>query len=347
MYAIDTHTHFWPRSFLDAMHTGRTFFGFSGDAVGGDRFVLTGGSTPVSAHLPTTDLADPASRIRGRLDSQDIAMEAVMLSGFLWNYHLPEDESVVYAKDVNDELGVVQKMSPAHIGLAHLPLPHTAAAIAEVSRCVDDLGLSHFGVGSTIGGIGFDHPAITPVLDAVAAAGATLSIHPVFFDTLGTPDRLNSPFLKGGLASPMEAGTAMATIISSGVLDRHPEFRVWISHGGGTAMYSMGRLDRRWNALGPADRPSHRQPSDYLRRFWYGNLLHSDLQLGFLIDMVGSDRVTIGTDHPFRWDHLGGSANWIRSHPRLSTRDREAILWRSAAEFLGVPPVWEQEPTDG
>lgn len=269
-----------------------------------------------------------------------------MLSGFLWNYHLQEDESAAYARDVNDELAALQEMSPPHVGLAHLPLPHTRASEAEVARCIDDLGLSHFAVGSSIVGLGFDHPKITTVLDAIAARGGTLSIHPVYFGTIGTPERLNSPLMRGGLASPMEAGLTMATIISSGVLDRYPEFRVWVSHGGGTAMYSMGRLDRRWNALDPGDRPSRLQPSDYVRRFWYGNLLHSDSQLRFLIDMAGSDRVTTGTDYPFRWDHIGGSANWIRSHADLSLEDRHAILWRNAADFLGIQPSWNSEQAD-
>jgi aminocarboxymuconate-semialdehyde decarboxylase len=127
-------------------------------------------------------------------------------------------------------------------------------------------------------------------------------------------------------------------------MDRHPDFRVWISHGGGAAMYAMGRLDRRWNAMEPAGRPMPSAPSDYLRRFWYGNLVHGDVPLRFLIDMVGADRVTVGTDHPFQWDHVGGSANWIRKNPVLPPRDRESILWRNAAEFLGVVPVWKGIP---
>lgn len=337
MEAIDTHTHFWPASFLDSVRTGRDYYGFTAEAVGGDRFVLQGGQAAVAANLPVVDLADPVARIAARQQSQGIALEAVMLSGFLWNYDLSEEDSVRYARDVNDELSRLQQASAAHIGLAHIPLPHSQASIEEVKRCVQELGLSHFGVGTTFGDLGFDDPAIAPVIDQVAALGATLSIHPVFFGTLGTPERLHSPLLRGGLASPMEAGLAMATVIASGVLDRFPEFRVWVSHGGGAAMYSMGRLDRRWNALGPPDRPSAQPPSAYLRRFWYGNLLHSDLQLGFLIDMVGADRVTIGTDYPFQWDHLGGSANWIRSHDELSADQREAILSRNAADFLGIP----------
>jgi aminocarboxymuconate-semialdehyde decarboxylase len=208
---------------------------------------------------------------------------------------------------------------------------------------VKDLGLRHFGLGTSFDGLNFDHPDIVPVLNAIAEAGATISTHPVFFDALGTPDRLTSPFLRGGLASPFEAGLSVATIIASGVLDRYPDFRVWVSHGGGTSMYAMGRLDRRWGALAEADRPAANVPSDYLRRFWFGNLLHGDTELEFLMAMVGVDRVTVGTDYPFEWDHVGGSANWIRSADFLDDGERRQVLWGNAATFLGVEPPWTEE----
>jgi aminocarboxymuconate-semialdehyde decarboxylase len=75
-------------------------------------------------------------------------------------------------------------------------------------------------------------------------------------------------------------------------------------------------------------------PKDYLRNFYYGNLVHDDEALRLLIERVGTDRITIGTDDPFPWDHLGGSANWIRSLDFLSEDQREEILWRNAVQFL-------------
>lgn len=340
--AVDLHCHFWPAEFLQAAHRGVDYFGTSAERIGAGEFrIQVASQGPVKARLPERDLDDAGGRIEERRRYQNIRMEAVMVSGFLWNYHLDEHDSAAYARSVNDELADVQSRSPAHIGLAQLPLPHTDAAIAEVERAVKVLGLRHFGVGSNFVGKNFDDPSVVPVLDTLAAAGATLSIHPVYFGTIGTPERLTSALLKGGLASPMEAGLAMATVITSGVLDRYPEFRVWVSHGGGTAMYAMGRLDRRWGAMEP--RPTRGAVSDYLRRFWYGNLVHSDTQLGFLRDMVGADRITVGTDFPFEWDHLGGSANWVRTTSVLSFEERELVLWRGACEFLGGEPTFDRE----
>jgi aminocarboxymuconate-semialdehyde decarboxylase len=342
VHAIDTHCHFWPSEFLHAVRGGETFFGWTAEPAGAGRWLLRSGERRAQAVLPERDLTDAAGRLAARGEQQGIRMEAVMISGFLWNDHLPAADAAAFSRLVNDELADLERSSPGHVALAHLPMPHTRQAVAEVERCVGELGLTHFGVGSSFDGKGFDHPDIVPVVDAVAASGATLSTHPVFFGTIGTPQRLHSPLLRGGLASPVEAGLALTTLITSGVLDRHPEFRAWISHGGGAAMYAMARLDRRWAATAPDGRPTPRVPSDYLRRFWYGNLVHGDAPLRFLIDMVGADRITIGTDYPFPWDHTGGSANWIREHPGLGAREREAIGWRNAAAFLGIAPDWEE-----
>lgn len=109
-------------------------------------------------------------------------------------------------------------------------------------------------------------------------------------------------------------------------------------------MYAIGRLNRRWGSMGANERPMALTPSDYLRRFWYGNLLHDDTQLEFLFSMVGHDRVTVGTDYPYPWDHPMGSARWIRSVEFLDETQRRRVLWENAATFLDVePPELEEE----
>ena len=100
-------------------------------------------------------------------------------------------------------------------------------------------------------------------------------------------------------------------------------------------MYTMGRLQMRWDALSPSERPMALGPFEYLRRFWVGNLVHDPDSLELLIKRIGIDRITIGTDMPFSWDHPGGSANWIRSLDRLDEDQKDRILRLNALDFLG------------
>lgn len=339
MRTADLHTHFWPQSFLDTTAAGRPWFGWTLEPDDRGNLVLAGGGFGpyLIKGYHRVDLGDPAQRIRRRIDEQQIDYEAVMIVGYLWSYHLDEHESASLAREVNDELAALEASDAEHFtGLAHLPLPHTESAIREVGRCVGDLGLRHFAVASHVNGHNLDAPSIAPVVDAIAEAGGTLSVHPAFFDKIGEHDRLASTLFRNGLAAPLEAGVALISLMATGVLDRYPNFAAWISHGGGASMYAMGRFQRRYLAMDPSERPMPNPPKDYLRRFYYGNLVHDDPSLRLLLDRVGSDRVTIGTDHPFPWDHAGGSANWIRKADFLTEEDRENILWRNASEFLGI-----------
>ena len=58
------------------------------------------------------------------------------------------------------------------------------------------------------------------------------------------------------------------------------------------------RMYRNQNAPAAPAQP----PSAYLSRFWYDTILHSPAALAYLRDLVGSDRLLLGTDYPFPVD---------------------------------------------
>lgn len=334
--AVDLHTHYWPEGFLAAARRGRDWFGWRVERRNGQAFLISDHTRDYPVSLPDVDLADPLGRHRARFSDQQIDLEAVMVVGYLWSYHLGPVESAELARELNTELAATERSDPNHfVGLAHVPAPHTAEAIEEIRYATETLGLRHFSLASHISGVNLDDPAMVPILDAIAEAGATLSVHPAFFDKLGERDRLTGPFKAGGIAPPLEASMGMLGVMMSGVLDRYEDFRVWSSHGGGIAMYTMGRLQMRWDALDPGERPMEHGPFEYLRRFWVGNLVHDPDSLALLIKRIGVDRITIGTDTPFRWDQPGGSANWIRTLDALDRGQKERILRLNALEFLG------------
>ena len=63
----------------------------------------------------------------------------------------------------------------------------------------------------------------------------------------------------------------------------------------------MGRFDRLYRNLEPDQAPAQ-PPSAYLRRFWYDTIVHLPAALRYLRDLVGSDRILLGTDYPFPVD---------------------------------------------
>lgn len=338
--AVDLHTHYWPEGFLAAARSGMPWYGWTVERRGEQAFLMSEHTRDYPVSLPAADLADPAARNASRFAAQGIDLEAVMVVGYLWSYHLGASDAASLARELNTELAEVEQRDPDHfVGLAHVPAPHTNEAIEEIRYATSTLGLRHFSLASHVNGINLDDPRMVPILDAIAESGSTLSVHPAFFDKLGERDRLTGPFKAGGIAPPLEASMGMLGVMMSGVLDRYPNFKVWSSHGGGVAMYTMGRLQMRYDALGPNERPMEQGPFEYLRRFWVGNLVHDPDSLDLLIKRIGIDRITIGTDTPFKWDQPGGSANWIRGLDQLDHTQKERILRLNALEFLGRAPA--------
>src|SRR5262249_56212454 len=81
--------------------------------------------------------------------------------------------------------------------------------------------------------------------------------------------------------------------------DRFPELKIVLVHGGGFLPYQFGRFDRLFAVREEARLNISRPPSSYLDRFWIDSITHSDQALRYLVDLVGTERVVVGTDFPF------------------------------------------------
>jgi predicted TIM-barrel fold metal-dependent hydrolase len=180
-------------------------------------------------------------------------------------------------------------------GLGTLPLQHPAIAVRELERAVVELGLKGVSVSTNVDGRELADPLFDPVWAAADDLGAVVFIHP-WGCSLGP--RLGAHFLGNTFGQPAETALALSHLIFGGALDRHPGLRLLAAHGGGFLPTYIGRSDHAW-----AERPdAHgcaQPPSAYLRRIWYDALVYSPQALRHLVEVVGSDKVMLGTDYPF------------------------------------------------
>jgi aminocarboxymuconate-semialdehyde decarboxylase len=335
MLAVDMHAHYWPRGLLEAARTGETWYGWKAYQEIGGRTVIAQGTRIAPFQPPQADLAEAGERIKTRIDSQGVAFEAPMPVGFLWNYNLQGSQARGYSRELNEELAELQSQRPGHYrALGSLPLQDTQAAIDEVEFAVKELGITSFAVATGVNGKNLDDPTVLPVLEAVAEAGATLSVHPIYMDKIGE-NRMPRYGLARSFGALFESCIAVASIVFCGILDKYPDFRISFSHGGGVFNFAAGRLDLRY-ASGGIHAPMKLPPSDYLQLFYYDCLVHDEDVLKLLAARAGHDRIMIGTDYPFDGDIPGGAANWIRNADWLTEDQKQDILWRNAARFLGL-----------
>jgi len=84
----------------------------------------------------------------------------------------------------------------------------------------------------------------------------------------------------------------------------------------------------------PDDGPS---PLEYARRFYYDSLVFDRRALRFLVDLLGPDRLLVGSDFPAmpREDPAGRT---LRSLD-LPAATLEDITWYNTFRWLGIKPV--------
>jgi aminocarboxymuconate-semialdehyde decarboxylase len=120
--------------------------------------------------------------------------------------------------------------------------------------------------------------------------------------------------------------------VVAGVMERHPELRVLLAHGGGALMAVRGRM-RHAHGFQPQARSRLREsPDDSIRRFRFDTLTHDDALLRALIDYAGPDRVLLGSDYPFDMGdarHVD-TVRALRLDPHVEAR----ILAGNAEELL-------------
>jgi len=140
------------------------------------------------------------------------------------------------------------------------------------------------------------------------------------------------PWLVG---MPAETSLAICSMIFGGVFECLPNLRVAFAHGGGSFPATIGRIEHGFHCrpdLVAID--NHNNPRNYLGKFYLDSLVHEPKMLDYIIDLMGADRIALGTDYPFPLGELE-PGKLIRSMP-YDVGMKERLLNGSALEWLGM-----------
>jgi aminocarboxymuconate-semialdehyde decarboxylase len=151
--------------------------------------------------------------------------------------------------------------------------------------------------------------------------------------------------LNNFVGNAAESTIAAAHLVFGGVLERHPDLRICLVHGGGYAPYQAGRMDHGYVAEPRlVDKRLSRPPSDYLRRLYYDTVTHSPAVLRFLLDFAGAEHVVLGSDYPFEM----GTADPVGSLgevPGLHEQERRLILEGNLHRLLADVRRGDDQPS--
>jgi aminocarboxymuconate-semialdehyde decarboxylase len=236
-------------------------------------------------------------------------------------------------REMNEDLAELVAVRPDRfVGLGNIPLQDTDLAIAEVRHCVRELGFRGIQIATRVEGDELSAARLEPFWDEVERLELVIVVHSNGHDNTR---RLSHHYLINIIGHPIEATMAAGHLIFDGVMERHPQLKVVLVHGGGYLPAYAARMDHAYRVREDVREGLTQEPSEYLRRFSFDTMVFAEDQLAFLIDKYGVDRLVLGTDYPYDM----GETDPLGLITRATGHDDEAvkaIAGANAARLLGL-----------
>ena len=329
LVSIDIHAHCVPAEAVDLLHTEGASIRID---VGDDGSVVVAGRT---LPLPLRHtLVDRDARLAA-MDRSGIDVQVLSSWIDLTAYRLDPEAGARWSRRLNEALaGEAASHPDRFLALGTVPLQNPEAAVAELRYAIDELGMVGVEIGTRVGDVDLVSANLDGFWEEAALLRCLILLHPI--DPLPGID-LGSYFLHNIGGRPAETTIAVSRLLLAGLFERHPHLQMCVVHGGGFLPYQIGRMGRAW-VVRPEIVASELKtpPLEALRQLSFDTVLHEPAAIRFLVDVVGADRVLLGTDYPFEMGDPDPVAT-IEAVPGLGTADRTAILSGNARRlFAGI-----------
>ncbi|MGF1564190.1 MAG: amidohydrolase family protein [Flavobacteriales bacterium] len=294
MLKIDMHTHILPKElprwaerfgYGDFIHLEHHRAGYA-RMMQGERFFREINENCWNAELRMDEYEQFNTRV-----------QVVCTIPVMFSYWARPHDALEVAKFLNDDIAELSVRYPKrYIGLGTLPMQDTELSIQELERC-KKIGLRGIQIGSNIEDRNLNEPEFFPIFEACQDLGMAVMVHPWNMMGKRSMEKYWLPWLVG---MPAETSRAACSMIFGGVLERLPGLRVNFSHASGSFLATIGRIEHGYNCrpdLVAIDNDVN--PREYLGKFWVDSITHDARMLEYVIEMVGSKKVCLGSDYPF------------------------------------------------
>lgn len=252
----------------------------------------------------------------------------------LLSYWMAPAAGAQLVRYLNEQIaGMVAESNGQLMGLGAVPLQDLDLAIAELRHLKDQLGLSGVEIGSNINGRVIGDPHWRPFFEACVALDLPVFVHalrPAGMDRLVGPAPLQQV-----LAYPSDVGLAAASVLTGNLLAHMPSLRLAFSHGGGTLVSLLPRLQQAMSVFPALQDTVQVSPAEQVRSLYFDTLVFDAPTLRHLVQVFGASQLMIGTDYPFNF-HERRPVERVRS-AGFEEAVVEQLLHANARRFLGLP----------
>lgn len=265
-------------------------------------------------------------------DDHGVHVQVLSTIPVMFSYWAKPKDCLEISMYLNDHIAEIVDRNPKRfIGLGTIPLQDPQLAIAELERCMQ-IGMKGVQIGSHVNDWNLNDPELFPFFKEAEKLGASVFVHP--WDMMGQ-NKMQKYWLPWLVGMPAETSLAICSMIFGGIFERLPDLRVAFAHGGGSFPATIGRIEHGFNCrpdLVAVDNKSN--PRDYIGKFYLDSLVHDQDMLKFIVDLVGANRVALGSDYPFP---LGeDTPGNLIEHSNFDDEIKSRLLNGTALEWLNM-----------
>lgn len=328
---IDVHTHILPEDLPDFSEK----FGYDG-------FVKLEHHKPCCAKMIKNgkffrEIQDNCWSGEKRIhdcNDHDVDIQVLSTIPVLFNYWAKAEDALEVSKFLNNHIAQTVENNPERfIGLGTIPLQDAKLSISELERCKNELKMPGVEIGSHVNQWNLSDENLFPFFEAAEDLGMAIFVHP--WEMIGSAE-MQKYWLPWLVGMPAETTRAICSMIFGGVFEKFPKLRVCFAHGGGSFPATLGRIEHGFNVrpdLVAIDNPIN--PRNYLGKFFVDSLVHDENTLKFVVDLMGEDFVTLGTDYPFPLGDLT-PGRMIEQTNLFNQVQKDKILWKNALKWLDL-----------
>lgn len=270
-----------------------------------------------------------------KMDEEGIDIQAMSINSF-W-YSADRDLARRLIDIQNQKLAETCKKNPDRfVAFASVALQFPDLAAQQLEEGVKHLGLCGAAIGPSVES---DEELSSPKFDPFWAKAeemqALIFVHPQNSSVAtGVRARVQgNGILDNVIGNPLETTIFLSHMIFEGTLDRFPNLKLCLAHGGGYLPSYADRSDHGCLVFPQRCKTAlKKHPTEYLKQLYFDSIVFTPEALRHLVAVVGPSQIVLGTDYPFPWtvtpvEHLFAT-------PGLDDAERVAILGGTAHKLL-------------
>lgn len=273
--------------------------------------------TDIEAQLVAMDIAN--------IDAKVLSAPSALL------IETDEQLPVSMMERINDRFAELVSIYPDRLlALATIDAFQDEVAAREVERAIQMLGLGGICIDCAHGDRFLDAPEARLTFEAAAKLGVVVFVHPV--SPIGLTERFSHLGHTGTLlARGTENAASLLALLRSGILDELPDLKVVLPMIGAAVFLFAGIAEQDY---GREEGWRGASPRVLRERLYVDTMGFDPATIRFVIDLLGSDHVLLGSDWPIMPISSRKHVDEVLAKIVLTEQQRAAILSGNTARLL-------------